>query len=101
MRHELEAALRLARDLNRDELPKLLGELEEVRATAQARLATPPAPAQPDQWVGIEEAAAMLSVSTDYLYHNHERYPFVRRMGKRLLFSQAGIEKYTKTVKVA
>lgn len=101
MRQELEAALQLARDLDRHELPKLLGELEEVRATAQARLVTPPALAQPDKWLGVEEAASMLGVGVDFLYHHHQRYPFTRREGKRLLFSRAGIEKYMRSKKAA
>jgi len=96
MRQELESALRLAGDLDRDELPRLLGDLEEIRATAMGRLATPPTPAQHDEWLGVDEAARLLSVSSDHLYHNHARYPFTRRMGKRLLFSRNGIEKYMK-----
>jgi len=97
MRQELENALRLARELHREELPRLLGDLEEIRATATARLTTPSAPTEPDGLLDVNEAAGMLRVSTDYLYHNHKRYPFTWHIGERLLFSRAGIEKYLKT----
>jgi predicted DNA-binding transcriptional regulator AlpA len=101
MRPELEEALRLANELHRDDLPRLLGDIEEVRATASARLASPSAPPQPDQLLDVEEAAATLGLSADYLYHHHKQFPFTRRIGKRLLFSQNGVEKYLRGKKVA
>ena len=94
MRQELETALTAARELPQPELPRLLGELEEIRATALARL-TAPAPLQVlDQLLDIAEAAARLGVSKDYLYRNHSRLPFVRRMGTALRFSAAGLSDY-------
>jgi excisionase family DNA binding protein len=49
----------------------------------------------PDRLVDIDEAAKLLSVSEDYLYHNLRRLPFVRRLGPRLLrFSFNGIQKW-------
>lgn len=58
VRKELESTLIAARTVSREELPRLLGDLEEIRATALARLA---APAQgshlPDSLLGVEEAA--------------------------------------------
>ena len=101
MRPELEAVLTLARSLDREELPHLLGELEEIRATAHARRAAPPPAGAPDRLMGIKEAAATLAVSPAYLYQNHNRYSFTRRMGKRLLFSRHGIEKYMRSIKTA
>jgi hypothetical protein len=101
MRPTLQDALSEARDLPAEELPRLLGDLEEVRATAQARLLAPPSQTAPDEWLDIKQAGALLKVSEDYLYHNHARYPFTRRMGKRLLFSRSGIEKHMKAAKAA
>jgi len=93
---ELEPALDAARRLPPNELPRLLGDLEEVRATALARL-TAPAPqqqAQPDELLDVAEAARRLGVSTQYLYRHHPRLPFTRRVGRKLLFSALGIAQY-------
>src|SRR5580704_18419309 len=58
-----------ARTLPSEELPRLLGDLEEVRATALARLvAPPPAHTGPDELIDVQEASRRLGVSTDYLY---------------------------------
>lgn len=95
MREELQPVLTIAQSLPAEELPRLLGDLEEVRATAMLRLATPPAPAN-DELLDIEEAARRLAISEGYLYRHHKQFPFTRRLGRRLLFSSAGIHEYLK-----
>ena len=83
MRPELEIALTAARTLMPEELPRLLGDLEEVRATALARLSAPaPAQMKPDELLDVEEASHRLGVSTDYLYRHHPKFPFTRRLGR-------------------
>ena len=96
MRQELELILVAARTLPSEELPRLLGDLEEVRATALARLSAPiPAHHPPDQLLGVEEAASRLGISRGYLYHNHHRLPLgTRRIGRALRFSAREIDKY-------
>ena len=94
MRRELEAALLTARTISRDELPRLLGDLEEVKATALARLTAPPATQIPDRLLDVKEAADRLRMSPDYLYRNHRRLPFTRRQGRSLRFSEQEIERY-------
>jgi hypothetical protein len=99
MRAELQNALKTATELPPEQLPRLLGELEEIRCTALARLSAPaPAQAQ-DQLLDVEAAAHRLGVSRDYLYRHHAELPFTRRMGKALRFSVCGIEKYLRTTK--
>jgi hypothetical protein len=94
MRNELQLVLLAAKELPVAELPALLGQIEEIRVTALARLTAPgPAP-QSDELLDVDEAARKLGMSKDYLYRNHAALPFTRRMGKRLLFSSVGIEKY-------
>ncbi len=96
MRHELELVLMTANELPIEELPRLLGELEEIRATALARL-TAPASAQPlqnDELLDTNKAAHRLGISKDFLYRNHCGFSFTRRVGRRLLFSSLGIERY-------
>ena len=99
MRDELQSALRAACQLSREELPRLLGELEEIRFTAIARLTPAPSMAPPDEFLDVDEAACRLRVSKDYLYRNHAQLPFTRRMGRSLRFSARGIEEYAKAVK--
>ena len=94
MRAELQNVLAAAKELPVEQLPRLLGDLEEIRCTAIARLSVPAlAPAQ-DQLLDVEAAAQRLGVSCDYLYRHHAELPFTRRIGKRLLFSSSGIEKF-------
>jgi excisionase family DNA binding protein len=95
VRRELESTLIVARTISQEELPRLLGDLEEIRATALARLTYPARePQLPDSLLAVEEAATRLGVSQHYLYRNHPRLPFTRRMGRSLRFSSNGIEQY-------
>ena len=73
-----------------------MGELEQLRCTALMRLAAPApgAPQTTDELLNVDEAARRLGVSQDYLYRHHRTFAFERRVGRRLLFSASGIEKY-------
>jgi excisionase family DNA binding protein len=79
-----------------DEIPRFLGELEHIRAVAWSRLTTPSTvtPQVPDELLSVEAAAERLGVSTDYLYRHNGQLPFSRRMGRKLLFSSAGIDAF-------
>lgn len=94
MRIELQSALHLAGTLAPSDLPRLLGELEEIRATALSRLAGPKVEARPDESIDVDEAAKRLGVSRDYLYRHHSEYRFARREGRRLVFSARGLDAY-------
>lgn len=94
MRVELEPALSAARSLPPDELPRLLGDLEEIRTTALARLSSTQIHRSTDELLDVEHAAERLGVSTDYLYRHHAQFAFTRRMGRKLLFSSSGIGDY-------
>lgn len=77
MRAELQNVLKAVTELPSEQLPRLLGELEEIRCTAMARLTTT-APAQqfqPDELLNAAEAARRLGVSRDYLYAITGRSP--------------------------
>ena len=96
MRDELQFVLRIARELPPEQLPRLLGELEEIRCTALSRIAMPISPqsSDSDELLSVEEASRRLSVSKDYLYRHSEEFTFTRRMGRKLLFSRIGIERH-------
>jgi hypothetical protein len=92
---KLQDALQLARSLPAESLPGFLGEIEQIRVTALARISAPAIPqATPDALLGVNEAAGRLGVSPSYLYRNHSRFGFTRRMGRSLLFSTQGIQTY-------
>jgi hypothetical protein len=91
---ELEAVIKLAREIPREQLPRLLASLEEIRAVTFLRMLEPP-PAE-DKLLTARECAARLRVSPAYLYQNHKKFPFVKRIGSRLLFSSNGLDLYLK-----
>jgi len=96
MTAELEAVLNRARALAAEDIPRFLGELETIRAIAWSRLtATAPATKQAgDELVDIEEAARRLGVSSSFLYRNHGKFAFSRRVGRSLRFSSQGIQSH-------
>jgi hypothetical protein len=89
----LENLLAQARAVPTPELPQFLGAVEVARTTALARLTatTPVVASLADELIDISEAAAKLKMSKDWLYRNHTRLSFARKVGSRLLFSSAGI----------
>jgi excisionase family DNA binding protein len=91
----LEAALRVIRDCPVESLPRMQGTLAELQGEITKRLhaATPPAPAAaPDEYLSVGDAARLLNCSKDTLYK--KSFPFVRRLGRKRLFSRKGIEEY-------
>ena len=94
MRTELQTVLTAARELPVGELPHLLGELEEVRVTLLALLSNPVTPPAHDELLPVEDAARRIGVSPDYLYRNHSKLAFTRRIGRKLLLSSLGIDRY-------
>jgi len=91
MRPELETVLDSVAQMPVSELPRLLGELEEIRATALLRMSAPATIQAHDGLLDVNAAAERLGVSTEYLYRHSSKLPFTRRMGRKLLFSEQGI----------
>ena len=52
--------------------------------------------ARPDHLIDIHKAAEILDVKVRYLYDNHDRFPFTRRIGRQLRFSVRCIDRYLK-----
>jgi excisionase family DNA binding protein len=94
---ECQLTLEAARKLPTAELPQLIGDLEECKAVAQARLLTPAPVATPDAYLTIKQAAARLGCSPNFLYKND--FPFARRIGRKRLFSAHGIDEYLRKQK--
>jgi len=95
--NEVQAVLDVVRNLAPDDLPRLLGELETVRAVAWSRLTVPAAPAKQqerDELLDVKVTAARLHMSTSYLYRHHRQFSFTRKVGRSLRFSAEGINVY-------
>ena len=82
------------------EIPTLLGNLEEMKATAWARLTEATNGGalsqadKSDELLDVKEAAHRLNLSEDHLYRNSNGLPFTVRIGRRLRFSAQGIERF-------
>ena len=77
-----------------------VGQLRElIRDEIQAASTTQH---ETDRLLTAEEAAEMLSMSTDWLYRNGKKLPFTRKLGPKMLrFSYQGILKYLATRKLS
>jgi hypothetical protein len=83
MRQELQCVLDIVRIVPATDLPRLLGELEEVRTTALARLSAPvPIKASDDRTgddvLDVAQAAAYINMSQKWIYRNHSILPHLR-----------------------
>jgi excisionase family DNA binding protein len=92
LKRELQSLLELANDTPQMELPQFLGDLERIRVTALVRLTR--RTEENDELLCVDEAAAKLNVSKDYIYRNHSKFSFTRREGRKLLFSSVGLHAY-------
>jgi|ERR1700687_1267187 len=88
---ELDTA---ARTLPAEALPDFLASLEKVRVLAFARLIAPAPVPGTDELLGIEEASRRLGISKAYIYRHSGQFPFTRRIGRKLVFSSLGIDRY-------
>jgi len=81
MRSELQPALRLAATVSLEDVAAFLGELEQIRITALARLSSPAAVSQPDELLDVGATAKRLGVSQDYLYRHQRKFPLFAGSG--------------------
>jgi excisionase family DNA binding protein len=54
-------------------------------------------PDEGDKLLTVDEAAARLKCSSDWLYRRAKRLPFTVRIGRNLRFSERGIEEAIRT----
>jgi hypothetical protein len=93
MRAELQTVLTLARTLDAAEVADFLGDLETIRVVALGVLMKPQ-PAPLDELLDIKECARRMHTSKDWLYRHSDKLKFARRVGRKLLFSSAGLNDY-------
>jgi hypothetical protein len=76
------------------------GELREL-IRQEVRISSGQNDVEGDEWVDIDTAAKLMSVSAQWLYHNRKNLPFVSKIGRRLLrFSRNGLQKWMESKKV-
>jgi predicted DNA-binding transcriptional regulator AlpA len=77
------------------EIPPLMVQLAALQSALAARLLQSAAGTDPaDRLLEVDEAAHKLGVSKSWLYRRSARLPFIVHMGRKLMFSEQGIEKY-------
>jgi predicted DNA-binding transcriptional regulator AlpA len=98
-----DTLISMVKEAASEALPELIGDLETAKAAAWARLATPAVARRPqgagvqDCNLGAEEAARRLGMSRDWLYKNASHLPFAVRIGRRVLFSAQGLERWNRS----
>src|SRR5436309_7258869 len=77
-------------------LPAVIAHLAALQARVAARLATgiPTNGGGGDRMVGIEDAAARTGMSKSWLYRHHHALPFAKRIGRKVVFSEAGLTRW-------
>ena len=68
--------------------------LGTVKAILAARLAAPGTANGPDRLLTAKEVHARTTFSVDWLYRHADALPFARRVGRKVLFSEAGLAKW-------
>jgi len=98
---DLEALDRAIADMPAAKLPALVAALSARVAAATSRLleALPLSESTGlakafEENLPVEEAARRLGMSKDWLYRHAEELPFANRIGRRLLFSARGLERW-------
>jgi excisionase family DNA binding protein len=92
----LEALERILEATPAEAIPALIAALSARLAAAAAEGLRPQAgrelSPEPDKNLSIEEAARRLGISKDFLYRT--KLPFKVRIGRRVLFSARGLERW-------
>jgi len=89
----------LAATVPPEAVPGVLARVSVLQAALIARLNVSAPPASPgdvtERLLTAAEAAAILGVTTRWLYRRSRRLPFARRLSRKVLrFSEAGLRKW-------
>ena len=84
-------------ELPLEAVPVIRGELVRIDTLLQMRIAQAGRNGQgdvSDRLLDVKEVAAKLHLSEDQVYRKAASFPFTVRVGRKLLFSEAGIDRY-------
>ena len=76
----------------RDLIPRIVGL--QVAVLARALASGHDANHIEDRLLTVDEVAARLGLSKDWLYRHATKLPFTRRVGRQLRFGSQGLESY-------
>jgi excisionase family DNA binding protein len=82
-------------DIALDRIAPMMAQMAAIQLSLATRLvaaSTERLQSDADSLLTIEEAAARLKCSADWLYRHAKRLPFTVRMGRNLRFSERGID---------
>jgi excisionase family DNA binding protein len=82
-------------DIALDRIAPMMAQMAAIQLSLATRLvaaSTERPQSDADSLLTIEEAAARLKCSADWLYRHAKRLPFTVRMGRNLRFSERGID---------
>jgi predicted DNA-binding transcriptional regulator AlpA len=79
-------------------VPGLVIRLGAIMATmgAAALASGQPAATGSDRMLDIHETATRTGMSEPWLYRNQRTLPFARKIGRKLVFSEAGLDRWLK-----
>lgn len=63
-----------------------------VELLTEGESGTPKPAAVADRLLAVAEVAKRTGLSADYIYRHGKRWPFARRIGRAVRFSEAGLE---------
>jgi excisionase family DNA binding protein len=82
-------------EIEMEDIGAVMAQMAAIQLSLATRLvaeATERGPDEGDNLLTIDEAAARLKCSSDWLYRRAKRLPFTVRIGRNLRFSERGIE---------
>ena len=82
-------------DIEPEKIAPIMAQMAAIQLSLATRLVaenTERPQADADNLLTVEEAAARLKCSEDWLYRRAKRLPFTVRVGRNLRFSERGIE---------
>ncbi len=81
-------------------IPTLLCQLSALQSALASRLGAVPQTAPPrsslsnDRLLKADDVATRANLSRDYVYRHADRFPFTRRIGRALRFSEKGLTRW-------
>ena len=86
-------------DLPPETIPALRGSLAELDSLLLQRLFASSTSggrqaSKPNRYLSAKETATRMGVCLDYVYKHAEEFPFAAKEGRRVLFSEEGLERY-------
>jgi excisionase family DNA binding protein len=87
-------------EIEPEDIGAIMAQMAAIQLSLATRLVaggTERVPDEGDNLLTVDEAAARLKCSSDWLYRRAKRLPFTVRVGRNLRFTERGIEEAIRT----